>query len=63
MPVEDVLPAQKELIPTVHIAEARDWPEGAKPSAAAGLAVARFAGVLSHPRWVHVLPNGDAIRH
>ncbi|MDQ3025902.1 MAG: sorbosone dehydrogenase family protein [Pseudomonadota bacterium] len=54
-------PPNKELIPTVHIAPARGWPEGAKPSAAAGLAVTRFAAGLEHPRWVVVLPNGDVL--
>ena len=32
------------LIPTVNIAPAKGWPEGAKPTAAPGLAVAAFAG-------------------
>ena len=54
-------PAHQELIPTLLIAEAQGWPEGAKPSAAAGLAVSRFAAGLDHPRWVHVLPNGDVL--
>ncbi|MEN3354314.1 MAG: hypothetical protein V7640_2472 [Betaproteobacteria bacterium] len=34
---------------------------GAKPTPAAGLAVNVFAGVLDHPRWVYVLPNGDVL--
>ena len=54
-------PPAKSLIPTVHIAPARGWPAGAKPSAAAGLAVTAFADGLDHPRWLHVLPNGDVL--
>lgn len=53
-------PAQR-LIPTVLIAPAKGWPEGATPTAAAGLAVAAFATGLDHPRWLYVLPNGDVL--
>jgi len=57
-----VLPApQRGLIPTVDIAPAKGWPEGAAPIAAPGLAVTRFADGLAHPRWLHVLPNGDVL--
>jgi glucose/arabinose dehydrogenase len=49
------------LIPTVHIATAEGWPQGAKPVAAAGLQVTAFATGLDHPRWVVVLPNGDVL--
>ncbi len=49
------------LIPTVNIAPARGWPEGATPQAAAGLRVAVFARGLDHPRWLTVLPNGDVL--
>ena len=51
----------KTLIPTVNIAEAVGWPEGRKPVAAAPYAVNAFAGGLDHPRWLHVLPNGDVL--
>jgi glucose/arabinose dehydrogenase len=54
-------PPERSLIPTVHIAPAKGWPEGAKPRPAAGLAVTAFAGGLAHPRWVYVLPNGDVL--
>ena len=54
-------PADEGLIPTVHIAPAKGWPAGAKPTPAAGLAVTPFATGLSHPRWLHVLPNGDVL--
>ncbi|USU02246.1 PQQ-dependent sugar dehydrogenase [Pseudomonas siliginis] len=51
----------KTLIPTVNIAPAVGWPDGAKPIAAAGTQVAAFAEGLDHPRWLYVLPNGDVL--
>ncbi|MCM2335857.1 MAG: sorbosone dehydrogenase family protein [Pseudomonas sp.] len=56
------LPApQRKLIPTVAIAPATGWPDGATPIAADGLQVRAFATGLDHPRWLHVLPNGDVL--
>jgi len=56
------LPApNKTLIPTVNIAPAIGWANGATPTAAAGLKVAAFAEHLDHPRWLYVLPNGDVL--
>ncbi len=56
------LPApQPTLIPTVHIAPAVGWPGDATPTAAPGLLVRAFAVGLEHPRWLHVLPNGDVL--
>ncbi|MDO9561440.1 MAG: sorbosone dehydrogenase family protein [Bradyrhizobium sp.] len=56
------LPApEKSWLPTVNIATATGWPDGAKPRAASGLAVNAFATGLDHPRTVHVLPNGDVL--
>jgi len=49
------------LIPTVNIAPAIGWPEGATPTAAAGTRVVAFASGLDHPRWLLVLPNGDVL--
>jgi glucose/arabinose dehydrogenase len=54
-------PPQQTLIPTVHIAPAKGWPAGAMPLAAPGLRVNAFASDLDHPRWLHVLPNGDVL--
>ena len=54
-------PPNKTLIPTVHIAPAKGWPAGGKPTAAPGLAVTAFATGLDHPRWIFVLPNGDVL--
>jgi glucose/arabinose dehydrogenase len=51
----------KTLIPTVNIAPAIGWPDGAKPTAAAGTQVGAFAEGLDHPRWLYVLPNGDVL--
>ena len=56
------LPApNKTLLPTVNIAPAVGWSNGAKPTAAAGTEVAAFAEGLDHPRWLYVLPNGDVL--
>ena len=49
------------LIPTVNVAEAQSWPEGATPKPAAGLSVNAFTKGLDHPRWLYVLPNGDVL--
>lgn len=51
----------KTMIPTVNVAKAAGWPQGAKPKAAAGLTVNAFASGLEHPRWLYVLPNGDVL--
>ena len=56
------LPApRKTLLPTVQVAPARGWAEGARPIAAPGTAVNAFATGLDHPRWLCVLPNGDVL--
>jgi glucose/arabinose dehydrogenase len=54
-------PPRETLLPTVNIAPATGWPEGATPIAAPGLTVAAFAAELDHPRWLYVLPNGDVL--
>ena len=50
-----------KLIPTVNIAPASSWPDGVTPTAKPGLTVNAFAENLDHPRWIHVLPNGDVL--
>lgn len=56
------LPApQESLVPTVKIAKAVGWLPGQSPTAAGALQVHRFADGLDHPRWIHVLPNGDVL--
>ena len=51
----------KTLIPTVNIAPAVGWANGAKPTPAPGTQVVAFAEGLEHPRWLYVLPNGDVL--
>ena len=54
-------PPNPTLIPTVKIAPAVGWQDGAKPEPPSGLAVNAFATGLDHPRWLYVLPNGDVL--
>ncbi len=57
-----VLPApEKSLLPTLNIAKAKPWSQGAMPTAASGLRVSAVARDLEHPRWLYVLPNGDIL--
>ena len=59
---DPTLPAPRQsLIPTVDIAPASGWKAGEAPTPARGLRVTRFADGLRHPRWLHVLPNGDVL--
>ena len=53
--------AEPPLFPTVNIAPERRWAAGAKPTPANGMIVNAFAEDLDHPRWLHVLPNGDVL--
>jgi glucose/arabinose dehydrogenase len=46
-------------IPTLKMPTAQGWAPGHTPAAAPGLQVNAFATGLKHPRWIHVLPNGD----
>jgi glucose/arabinose dehydrogenase len=52
---------EKSPIPTVHVAPALGWHDGARPKAVTGTAVNAFATGLEHPRWLYVLPNGDVL--
>ena len=54
-------PPRVALIPTVVVAPAKRWSAGGKPVAAEGTTVVAFARDLDHPRWLHVLPNGDVL--
>ena len=54
-------PPNPTLIPTVNTAPAKGWPAGTTPKASPGLSVNVFAANLDHPRWLHVLPNGDVL--
>ncbi len=48
-------------IPTLKMPTARGWAPGQSPIAAPGLKVNAFAANLDHPRWIHLLPNGDVL--
>jgi len=54
-------PPTTTALPTVNIAPAVGWATGQAPTAASGLQVKAFATRLDHPRWLHVLPNGDVL--
>ena len=48
-------------VPTLKMPTARGWDPGRTPVAAPGLKVNALAAGLKHPRWLHVLPNGDVL--
>jgi glucose/arabinose dehydrogenase len=54
-------PPSSTPIPTMHVAPAKGWPAGTKPTSPEGRNVTAFATGLEHPRWVYVLPNGDVL--
>lgn len=54
-------PPDPRILPTVNQARAEPWKQGEMPTAAHGYAVSLFADGLDHPRWLHVLPNGDVL--
>jgi glucose/arabinose dehydrogenase len=52
---------ETETVPSMGIAKPVGWATNEAPTAAAGLAVNRFAAGLNHPRTLLVLPNGDVL--
>jgi hypothetical protein len=48
-------------LPTLKMPTAKGWSRGQAPNPAPGLKVNAFATDLKHPRWIHVLPNGDVL--
>ncbi|HEY0961721.1 MAG TPA: sorbosone dehydrogenase family protein [Pseudomonadales bacterium] len=60
-PDPELPPPDPSLIPTVNVARVVGWRDGEMPAVADGLAVNAFASGLDHPRWLHVLPNGDVL--
>jgi glucose/arabinose dehydrogenase len=50
-----------QWLPSVSLPRTIGWESGQAPKAAAGLAVARFAEGLDHPRTMLALPNGDVL--
>lgn len=57
----EVPKAVPQGIPTLKMPTAKGWAPGHTPVAAPGLKVNAFAAGLKHPRWIHVLPNGDVL--
>jgi len=51
----------RTVVPTVNVAKAKGWQPGTAPIAAPGLKVNALVTGLDHPRWIHVLPNGDVL--
>jgi glucose/arabinose dehydrogenase len=49
------------LIPTINVVEAIGWSADQMPVGPTGTSVTAFARDLDHPRWLHVLPNGDVL--
>jgi len=56
-----ITPPRPETFPTIGVAKAVGWPQGAQPTPAAGLTVQPFARGLAHPRWLLPLANGDVL--
>ncbi len=54
-------PPHVTLLPTINIAPATHWADGAAPTPAPGLRVVALAQGLDHPRWLTVLPNNDVL--
>lgn len=54
-------PTAESVIPTIAVAPAQGWAADAAPKAAPGLRLTAFARGLDHPRWLHVLTNGDVL--
>jgi glucose/arabinose dehydrogenase len=55
-----LVPPDPATIPVIEVVTAVGWTPDATPVAADGLRVAAFARA-NHPRWLHVLPNGDVL--
>jgi len=54
-------PPNGSLIPVVNVVTAKGWAGDAAPVGPPGASVIAFARGLNHPRWLHVLPNGDVL--
>jgi glucose/arabinose dehydrogenase len=60
-PGPELVGQRPEAFPTIKIADIIGWQGDAKPIPAKGLEVNAFARDLDHPRWLHLLPNGDIL--
>jgi glucose/arabinose dehydrogenase len=54
-------PPSRSLIPIVNVVTAVGWPPDGAPAVPDGMNVVALARGLDHPRWLHVLPNGDVL--
>jgi glucose/arabinose dehydrogenase len=59
--VPKVTEIRAESFPTIQIAKVVRWSKGATPTPPKDLSITPFAQDLDHPRWLHVLPNGDIL--
>lgn len=57
----EITPARQQRFPTIEVADVARWQANEAPTPAAGLAVARFADGLDHPRQLYRLTNGDVL--
>jgi len=60
-PSPDLPEPKQSWLPTLNWARVTPWPNDAKPIPAQGAELSAFAKDLKHPRWLHVLPNGDVL--
>lgn len=60
-PTPRLPPEVHRWLPTVKVPEAVGWQTGQMPTPAAGLKVEAFATGLTHPRWLHLLPDGSVL--
>jgi glucose/arabinose dehydrogenase len=60
-PAPELVGQRPEAFPTIKIADIVGWKGDAEPIPAKGLEVKAFARDLDHPRWLHLLPNGDIL--
>jgi glucose/arabinose dehydrogenase len=60
-PAPQIPLAKPQGVPTLKMPTAKGWSGNQTPTAARGLKVNLFAGGFEHPRWLHVLPNGDVL--
>ena len=60
-PTPELPKPSTSVFPTIKVARAIGWTDGALPKAADGLVVGPYGNGLDHPRWLHVLPNGDVL--
>ncbi len=60
-PTPTLVAPRTALVPDINVVEAVGWPAEDTPIPGDGLRVTAFARGLDHPRWLHVLPNGDVL--